>query len=74
MLWGFTGMKVNVLKAETEEALLQMIKAGEYPAFDELYARHFQTVYAMAYNILRDHEHSMDIVQDIFIWFRDSEK
>ncbi|RZL99757.1 MAG: RNA polymerase sigma-70 factor [Pedobacter sp.] len=56
-------------KNETEEALLVQIKAGDYAAFDELYSRHFQTVYGMAYNILRDQQQSQDIVQDIFVWF-----
>lgn len=62
-------MSVKLLKAESEEILLQMIKTGDYAAFEELYSRHFQTVYAMAYNILRDHQQSKDIVQDIFVWF-----
>ncbi|TKC59142.1 RNA polymerase sigma-70 factor [Pedobacter hiemivivus] len=62
-------MSVKLLKTESEEILLQMIKKGDYLAFEELYSRHFQTVYAMAYNILRDPQQSKDIVQDIFVWF-----
>lgn len=62
-------MSVKLLKNESEEILLKLIKSGDYSAFDELYSRHFQTVYAMAYNILRDHQQSKDIVQDIFVWF-----
>ena len=57
------------LKSETEETLLKMIKSGNYCAFDEIYSRHFQALYGMAYNILRDHQQSKDIIQDIFVWF-----
>jgi len=56
-------------KTETEERLLLLIKQDDYSAFDELYNRHWNTLYGLAYNVLRDHEQSKDIVQDIFIWF-----
>ena len=56
-------------KVQSEGELLLMVKEGDYTAFDELYARHWSALYGMAYNILRDHDSSKDIVQDIFIWF-----
>ncbi|WP_316747904.1 RNA polymerase sigma-70 factor [Pedobacter gandavensis] len=56
-------------KVVGETQLLGMIKEGNYAAFDELYTRQWSTLYGMAYNILRDHDSSKDIVQDIFIWF-----
>jgi RNA polymerase sigma-70 factor (family 1) len=62
-------MLVKHLKTESEEVLLRMVKEGDYAAFDELYNRHWSSLYGMAYNILRDHSSSKDIVQDIFIWF-----
>jgi RNA polymerase sigma-70 factor (ECF subfamily) len=62
-------MSVYHFKTETEEVLLGLIKTGNYAAFDELYNRHWSTLYGMAYNILRDHSSSKDIVQDIFVWF-----
>jgi DNA-directed RNA polymerase specialized sigma24 family protein len=62
-------MSVRSLKTESEESLLRLIKEGDYTAFDEIYSRHWSSLYGMAYNILRDHSSSKDIVQDIFIWF-----
>lgn len=62
-------MAVNRFGDETEEVLLQLIKQGEYAAFDELYNRYFSILYSSAYNLLRDHQQSKDIVQDIFVWF-----
>jgi RNA polymerase sigma-70 factor (family 1) len=62
-------MSVKSLKTESEEYLLILVKEGNYSAFDELYSRHWSALYGMAYNILRDHSNSKDIVQDIFIWF-----
>ncbi|QIL37951.1 RNA polymerase sigma-70 factor [Pedobacter sp. HDW13] len=62
-------MSVKSLKSESEEYLILLVKEGDYTAFDELYNRHWSALYGMAYNILRDHSSSKDIVQDIFIWF-----
>ena len=62
-------MAVNRFGVETEEVLLQLIKQGDYVAFDELYNRYFSLLYSSAYNLLRDHPQSKDIVQDIFVWF-----
>ncbi|RQO74466.1 RNA polymerase sigma-70 factor [Pedobacter sp. KBW06] len=62
-------MSTEDYKSETEESLLLSVKDGDRSAFDELYTRHWTVVYGMAYNILRDHQYSKDIVQDIFVWF-----
>lgn len=62
-------MTTKELKKESEAILLSQIKDGNYAAFDELYNRHFNALYGMAYNILRDHQQSKDIIQDIFVWF-----
>ncbi|UIR54898.1 RNA polymerase sigma-70 factor [Sphingobacterium sp. SRCM116780] len=52
-----------------EENLLQMIKDGNYIAFEELYARYFDLLFGYAYNIVRDLDITRDIIQDIFTWF-----
>lgn len=62
-------MSSEFFKSETEESLLVLVKNGDYSAFEEIYARHWNVLYGMAYNILRDHQYSKDIVQDIFMWF-----
>jgi RNA polymerase sigma-70 factor (family 1) len=53
----------------SEQELLNLIKEGSYPAFTEIYERHWHSLFGSAYNILRDKEACMDILQDIFVWF-----
>ncbi|TDQ77959.1 RNA polymerase sigma-70 factor [Sphingobacterium yanglingense] len=53
----------------SEERLLQLIKADDYDAFEELYSRYFDLLYGYAYNVIRDKEVAKDIIQDIFTWF-----
>lgn len=56
-------------RAYPENELLKLIKEGSYPAFTEIYDRHWNTLFGSAYNILRDREACLDILQDIFVWF-----
>lgn len=51
----------------TDPELLLLIKDGNYAAFDELYERHWFSVYNVAYKRLKDRDLSKDIVQDIFV-------
>lgn len=59
-------MKFNKLP---EHILLIEIKRGNYEAFEELYERYFDILYGLAFNLLRDKEAILDIIQDIFLWF-----
>lgn len=52
-----------------EHILLIEIKRGNYEAFEELYERYFDILYGLAFNLLRDKEAILDIIQDIFLWF-----
>ena len=58
-------MSVKFLKNESEEGLLQMIKTGDYSAFEELYARHFQTVYTTmgreVHSVYKLADHALDL-------------
>ncbi|MCD0486701.1 RNA polymerase sigma-70 factor [Pedobacter sp. MC2016-14] len=55
---------------DTEERdLLALVKTGDYSAFKTIYNKYWSILYASAYNVLRDKDSSMDIVQEIFIWF-----
>lgn len=56
-------------KDYSETELLALVKEGSYPAFDEIYNRHWNALFGSAYNILRDRDAGMDIVQDVFVWF-----
>lgn len=60
---------MGVYKNTDEISLLGLIKADDYAAFNELYERYWSTLYAPAYNVLRDKDACMDVVQEIFIWF-----
>lgn len=52
----------------TDTVLLDLLKAGDHRAFDELYNRHWKALYQTAYAVLRDESACMDILQDIFVW------
>lgn len=49
--------------------LLNLLKNGDYSAFNELYNRHWSALYGSAYNILRNKEACQDILQEVFVWF-----
>lgn len=38
-------------------------------AFDEIYQRYWTIMFRSAYNILREREACMDIIQELFVWF-----
>lgn len=51
-----------------DSELLDLIKSGDETAFDEIYRRHWDTLYKAAYYLLQDEATAMDIVQDVFVW------
>ncbi|MBW8683475.1 RNA polymerase sigma factor [Chitinophaga rhizophila] len=50
--------------------LIYYIKTGHEQAFVELYNRHWETVHASAYILLRNEAEAMDVLQDVFkdVW------
>ncbi|MEH6304017.1 RNA polymerase sigma-70 factor [Olivibacter sp. CPCC 100613] len=48
-------------------ALIDLIRAGNDLAFKEIFKRYNRTLFAHAYNKLRDQEEAKDVVQDIFL-------
>lgn len=60
---------MSLYKDQTEAELLTLVKQGSYAAFTEVYSRHWDVLFGSAYNILRDRDACMDLVQDIFVWF-----
>lgn len=60
---------MGIYKDTDEADVLKLIKAGDYVAFNELYERHWSALYGSAYNVLRNKDACMDIVQEIYIWF-----
>ncbi|MBN8851523.1 MAG: hypothetical protein BGO55_04400 [Sphingobacteriales bacterium 50-39] len=53
----------------TDDQLLPLIREGDAAAFEVLYRRHWQSLYAVAKNILRSSELAKDIVQEVFASF-----
>ncbi len=51
-----------------DDELLFRIGNGDHIAYDEIYRRYWSTMFQSAYNLLREREVCMDIVQDVFIW------
>ncbi|MBC9912936.1 RNA polymerase sigma-70 factor [Chitinophaga varians] len=52
-----------------DSELLDFMKSGNEAAFDEIYRRHWHSLYHSAYYLLQDEAPAMDIVQDVFVWF-----
>lgn len=67
-------IKINDNKADDKLLLLQM-QEGNSSAFDALYDKYWEDVYAAAYKRLRDAAYAKDITQDIFLqlWLRRTE-
>ena len=50
-----------------DDELLRLIRTGSERAFDELFDRHHQTAYRVAYRLLNNEADALDAVQDGFI-------
>lgn len=53
----------------TDQELLSLLKAGHKDAFNEVHDRYFEDLFRSAFNVLRDRDACMDIVQEVLIWF-----
>jgi len=58
-------MEESILNSD--EKLMQEIKAGNMFAFDVLYKKYSKRLYKFAYSILKSSEESENIVQDVFL-------
>ena len=64
------GAEVKVSEAwssPSERNLLERFQRGEESAFEELFGKYREAVYAVAYKVLRDQESALDVVQDAFL-------
>lgn len=48
---------------------LVVIVPKDANAFNEIYERYWSVLYRAAFNVLKDEEACLDVVQDVFIWF-----
>lgn len=53
-------------KTYTDQQLSALLKEGNEHAYTEIYNRHWQTIYAIAYNRLRNMEAAQDLIHDTF--------
>ena len=60
---------MNVYKERTDQELLTLLKNEDHDAFNEIHDRYFDDLLRSAYNVIRDRDASMDILQEVFIWF-----
>lgn len=51
-----------------DDELLLKLSHDDKNAFDEIYRRYWSEMFNSAYNIFRERESCMDIVQELFIW------
>jgi RNA polymerase sigma-70 factor (ECF subfamily) len=51
----------------TDEKLLAMIKTADKDAFAEIYNRYWPILYRHALKMLKNHDESEDVVQDVFV-------
>jgi RNA polymerase sigma-70 factor (ECF subfamily) len=60
------------LKSLTDPALLALLKQDNDEAFNEIYARYWDVVYAIACKKLNNREEAKDVVHDLFmvIWLK----
>jgi RNA polymerase sigma-70 factor (family 1) len=54
------------LKAYSDDALLDLLRAEDVPAFEEIYRRYWRVLYSITYRRIQTREISEEIVQDIF--------
>jgi RNA polymerase sigma-70 factor (ECF subfamily) len=52
----------------SDNDLIRLLNKGDEAAYKLLYDRYWPVLYESAYNILRDRNSSMDLLQEIFVW------
>ncbi|MBE9602859.1 RNA polymerase sigma-70 factor [Pedobacter sp. MC2016-24] len=48
---------------------LVAIVPNDATAFNEIYERYWSVLYRAAFNVLKEEEACLDVVQDVFVWF-----
>jgi len=60
---------MNVYRKRTDQELIAGLKDDDHEAFNEIHDDHFDELLRSAYNVIRDRDASMDILQEVFVWF-----
>jgi len=59
---------MSVLPSLSDQEILALIGQDDRAAFSELYNRYWQSLYQTAWNVLRDQEACMEVIQEVFVW------
>lgn len=62
------------MKNHSEAELINLLKAGDIPAFDEFYKRNWKPLYNLAYRSVCCQDEAMDLVQNVFVILWDNRK
>jgi RNA polymerase sigma-70 factor (ECF subfamily) len=54
------------LREQSDQQLLDGLRAGSEPHFNELYGRYFQRIYSFVYTRMRNHADAEEVVQETF--------
>ena len=52
---------------QDEKTILKRLKDGDIAAIDDIYKRYSRKLYSFTYSMLKDHDQSADLVQDVFV-------
>ena len=61
-------MNQDKLHKLSEERLLSFLKEGNQLAFNQIYYRYWEKLYAYTYNILNEKELAEDAIHEVFTW------
>jgi RNA polymerase sigma factor (sigma-70 family) len=59
---------MTIYKNCTDQELLAKLRDGDRLAFDEIYDKHWEVVYAQAFKKIHEPDTAKDITQDVFIY------
>lgn len=60
--------------AYTDQELTALLKQGDHHALNKIHDRYFDNLFRSAYNVLRDRDACMDIIQEVLVWFWEHKK
>ncbi|WP_316837785.1 RNA polymerase sigma-70 factor [Pedobacter nutrimenti] len=60
---------MTIKSHQNETELLNKIAAGDHHAFNEIHELLFADLFRSAYNVIRDRDACMDVVQEVLVWF-----
>lgn len=52
---------------QDEKSILKRLKAGNMDAFDMIYRKYSKKMYSFTFSLLKDHDQSEELVQDVFV-------